>query len=103
MNYDTLKKGKKEKWFDSPSIQFKSIICILITSINKVYYYFHHHIFFFSPTLGYHKCECYKGIVGNSLRAILEDSVIVHKPKEQCGCNALVSITERMVLRNKVE
>lgn len=100
-----FKKVKRENGLIVPQYSSKSITCILITSINKVYYYFHHHIFFFSPTLGYHKCECYKSIVGNSLRAIftIEDSIIVHKPKEQCGCNALVSITERMVLGNKVE
>ena len=69
--------------------------------VNEIYHYFYHHVFFLRSALRNHQGESDQCIVCNALGAIhaIQNTVIVHKPKEQrCG-NALIAVAERVVFR----
>ena len=76
-----------------------SINSDLVVLINKIHNYLYHHVLFFSPTLCNHQREGNEGIVRQSFAAIgaIENAIVVEEPKEQCGSNAFVAVTERMV------
>ena len=71
-------------------------LTLLVALIDKIYHHFHHHVFLFRPVLRYHQRKGYEGVVGYTLGAILtiENMVVVHKPKKECGGNTFVSVTE---------
>ena len=82
----------------------KGIVLSLIPLIYQIHHHFYHHILFLGAALGNHQREGHEGVVRQALGAIgtVEDAVVVQEPKEQGGGNALVAVTERMVLGDKV-
>ena len=51
---------------------------------------------FFGAAFGNHQGEGNKGVVGNTLGAVLiiKDAVAIEEPQEQCGGNAFVAVAE---------
>ena len=71
----------------------------------QVDYHFNHSVLLFWSAFCNKQCqgdEC--GIV-NALvvHVVIEDAVLIHKPKEQGSGNALIAVTETVVLGNKVK
>lgn len=46
-----------------------------------------------------------EGVVGNALCAVfvVENAIAVEEPQEQCGGNAFVAVTERVVFGNEIQ
>lgn len=57
---------------------------------------FHHRVLLFWPALCYKKRDGNERGIINALvvHIVIEDAVLVHKPKEQCGGNAFVAVAE---------
>ena len=66
---------------------------------------FHHRVLLFRPALCYKKRDGNERGIVNALvvHVVIEDAVLVHKPKEQCGGNAFVAVAKTVVLGNKVK
>ena len=77
----------------------------LVVFVDEVDHNFDHHVFLFGAALGNHQGQSNEGVVGNTFGAVgvVEDAVIVEKPQEQRGSNALVAVAERVVLSDQVE
>src|SRR5574344_344785 len=78
---------------------------LLIFFIDYIDHHFHHDIFLFRTALGNHQCQGYEGVVCYSLSAIcgIKDSVLLHEPEKEHGCNTFVAIAEGMVLHYKIK
>ena len=78
---------------------------LFVVAIDKIHNHFHHCIFLIRLAFRYHQCESHKGVVGYPLGAVrvVEDAIVVHKPKEQRRSDTLVAIRKRMVLRDEIE
>ena len=75
------------------------------SSGNEVHHHLHHRVFLLRAALGDEKGEGDEGAVVDALGVVgmVEDTVLVHEPKEERGSDALVAIAERVVLRHEVE
>ena len=78
---------------------------LIVVFVYQIDNNLHHHVFFFRPALGNHQREGNEGTVSDALAAVrmIENVIIVKEPEEQRGGNAFVTITERVVLRDKIE
>ena len=66
---------------------------------------FNHCVLFLSAAFCYHKGKGDEGVVGNALCAVfvVENAIAVEEPQEQCGGNAFVAVTERVVFGNEIQ
>ena len=66
---------------------------------------FNHCVLFLSAAFCYHKGKGDEGVVGYALCAVfgVENAIAVEEPQEQCGCDAFVAVTERVVLGNEIQ
>lgn len=76
-----------------------------VVLIDQVDDDFNHRVLFFGAAFGNHESERDKGVIGDTLGAVLiiKDAIAVEKPQEQCGGNAFVTVAERMVLGDEIQ
>lgn len=82
------------------------IECLMQTMVlDAVYNDAYHHFFFFCPRFSNHDGKCYKGMVCDTFTAIfiIENTVLVKEIKEYGSCNTFVSVTEAVVLGDKIK
>lgn len=77
----------------------------LVVFVNQVDDNFDHCVLFFGAAFGDHEGEGDEGVVGDALGTVLiiQDTVAVEEPEEQCGGNAFVAVAEGVVLSNEIQ
>lgn len=72
---------------------------------DKVHDNFYHSILFLRTAFGNEQSKGNKGCIVNSLivHIVIENAVLVHKPKKEGSGNTLVAITETVVLGDKIQ
>lgn len=65
-----------------------------ILLVNQIHHDLHHHVLFLRLALGNHQSQGDERVVCQAFRAVfaIEDAVVVEKPQEQRGGNALVAV-----------
>ena len=77
----------------------------MVVFVDQVHHHLHHDVLLLRSALCDHQSEGHKRVVGNAFVTILgiEHMVVVEKPQEEHGRNALVSVAERMVLHHEIK
>ena len=83
---------------------FRGQLAGLILPVNQAADALDHRVHLVGVALGNHQGQCDKGCIGDALRSVrpVKDSIVLHEPEEERGCDSFVAVNEGVVLDDKI-
>lgn len=94
-------RGSFSKSFRNP---FRGQLAGLILPVDQADDDLDHRVHLVGVALGNHQGQCDKGGIGDALRSVrpVKDSIVLHEPEEERGCDSFVAVNEGVVLDDKI-